>query len=240
MLYSLVLIAVAASAAAPTVQSRGTLREIIHQGRLEARAALSAALAKPHAFGLGALAGLDGEFVILDGVVHASRPGSEGGVTTGGARADSAALLVWSHVPRWTEIVLARAIPMAALEDTIRSRARATGLPPEGPFAFTITGGVTGLRWHVVDGRKLPAGPSSHEDHAQASVHGSADAVEAELVGFYSDHHHGVFTHHDSGLHMHVWMAESELAAHVDSVGIAAGAVLRLPEARPEKRGSSR
>jgi acetolactate decarboxylase len=230
------LLADAFAAATPTVQSRGALREIIHQGRIEGRAPISAALAKPHAWGLGALAGLDGEFVIMDGVVHESSPGPDGGVrATAFAAADSAALLVWSNVPAWTEIVLTRAIPMAALEDTIKSRARGAGLPAEGPFAFTLSGGVTGLRWHVVDGRKLPRGPSTHEDHAQASVKGRADAAHVELVGFYSDHHQGVFTHHDSGLHLHAWMAETQVAAHVDSVGIAAGAVLRLPEARAGK-----
>jgi acetolactate decarboxylase len=230
--------------AAPEVHFKGSLREIIHQGRIEARAPLAAALTKPHAWGLGALARLDGEFVIVDGVVHESRPGDAADIRTTqfDAKADSAALLVWSQVPAWTEIVLARAIPMTALEDTIRSRATGAGLPAEGPFAFTIEGAVTGLRWHVADGRKLPPGPSSHEDHAKAAVKGGAEAAQALLVGFYSDHHQGVFTHHDSGLHMHVWMAETQVAAHVDSVGIAAGAVLRLPlgTARRASRRSPR
>src|SRR5947207_169262 len=100
--------AVPAAPAAPDVQCFGALREIIHEGRIEGRARLSAALSRPHAYGLGALARLDGEFVILDGKAYLTRPNHRGGLinSMSVAGADSAALLVFSHVAMWRDIRL--------------------------------------------------------------------------------------------------------------------------------------
>ena len=224
----------AAVPASAQVETFGSLRDIIHEGRLEGRVRLAAALAKPHAYALGALARLDGEFVIVDGKVWESRPAGRGTIraTAYAPGADSAALMVVSHVAAWRDIPVTRAIPIAALQDTLKARAAALGLPRSGPFAFLIDGPVTGLRWHVADGRLLAPGPSSHEAHAKAAVQGARDAISARLVGFYSDHHQGVFTHHDSEVHMHVLLAAEGLAAHVDSLCVSPGAVLRLPIVR--------
>jgi alpha-acetolactate decarboxylase len=224
-------------AAAPDsaqVETFGSLRDIIHEGRLEGRVPLAAALAKPHAYALGALARLDGEFVIVDGKVWESRPAGRGTIRATAYRpgADSAALMVVSHVAAWRDVPVTRAIPIAALQDTLAAHAAALGLPPSGPFAFLIDGPVTGLRWHVADGRLLAPGPSSHEAHAKAAVQGARAAIAARLVGFYSDHHQGVFTHHDSEVHLHVLLAAEGLAAHVDSVCVSPGAILRLPMGR--------
>jgi alpha-acetolactate decarboxylase len=224
-----------APAPAPVqVETFGSLRDIIHAGRLEGRAALSAALSRPHAYALGALARLDGEFVIVDGKVWETRPGERGSLraTAYAARADSAALMVVSHVTGWHDIPVMRAIPIQALQETLAARATLLGLPRSGPFPFLIEGPVTGLRWHVADGRLLARGPSSHEAHLKASVHGARDSISVTLVGFYSDHHQGVFTHHDSQVHMHVLLAAEAIAAHVDSVCVSPGAVLRLPIVR--------
>jgi hypothetical protein len=55
------------------VATWGTMREVMHDGRTEGRVRLGDAAAAPDAIGLGALAGLSGEIVILDGAVWTSR-----------------------------------------------------------------------------------------------------------------------------------------------------------------------
>ena len=220
--------------AAPEVETFGSLREIIHQGRIEGRVPLARALARPHAYALGARGRLDGEFIVVDGHVTESRPDGRGGVRSAAydAARDSAALLVVAHVSAWRDIMVARPIPIASLPDTLAARAGAFGLPSSGPFPFLIEGPVTGLAWHVADGSKLAPGPSTHEAHAKAAVRGGAAAVSAEFVGFYSDHHQGVFTHHDSDVHIHVLVRDRGIAAHVDSLCVAPGARIRLPAPR--------
>jgi hypothetical protein len=88
------------------------------------------------------------------------------------------------------------------------------------------------LAWHVADGRKLPAGPSTHEAHAAASVHGARARARGTLLGFASRAHKGEFMHRDLDAHLHVWLPADSLAAHVDGVVVSPGAILRLPRGR--------
>ncbi|HEV8480019.1 MAG TPA: acetolactate decarboxylase [Candidatus Eisenbacteria bacterium] len=216
--------------AGPQVQCYGALMEIIHQGRLEGRTTLSAALTHPHGYALGALAGLDGEFIVLDGKAYLSRPDHRGGVVRStSAGADSAALLVGSHVTSWREIRLSRAVSLKALQELVQARGKAAGLPAGGAYPFLIEGKATHVKWHVADGSKLPPGPSTHEEHAKAAVHGEEKRATATFLGFYSDHDAGTFLHHDSNVHVHA-LLPGGLAAHVDDAVFEPGAVLRLPK----------
>jgi acetolactate decarboxylase len=216
--------------AAPQVRCYGALMEIIHQGRFEGRTTLSAALARPHGYALGALAGLDGEFIILDGKAYLSRPDHRGGVVRSiSAGADSAALLVDAHVSAWRDIRLSRAVTLAALQDTVQARGMAFGLPAGGAYPFLIEGAASHVKWHVADGSKPPPGPSTHEAHAKAAVHGETKRTTATFLGFYSDHDAGTFLHHDANVHVHA-LLPGGTAAHVDDAVFEAGAVLRLPK----------
>jgi acetolactate decarboxylase len=225
-----------AAAAAPKidVHTIGTLRSIIHEGRIEALAPIAKIVARPHAYGLGALARLDGEFIVLDGKIWTSRPGDGDAIRhpSGLVDRDSVTLAVYSNVSSWRSIPVTKPIPLSAIGDMIASRATAAGLPSGGPFAFLIEGPVDSVQWHVADGRELPPGPSSHEAHAAASVQGIRSATNVILLGFYSDHHQGVFTHHDSSVHIHAYFPGDGLVGHVDGVIVKPGATLKLPSPR--------
>jgi hypothetical protein len=171
--------------------------------------------------------------VVLDGKAYLSRPDRRGGVVNGtSAGADSVTLMVYAHVREWRIVRVTHSIPLATLQDTVAAYGAAAGLPAGGPFPFLVEGTVSNLHWHVIDGRKLPPGPSSHEEHAKAAVRGERRTTKATLLGFYSDHNVGEFLHHDSKVHVHVLIAEQGLAAHVDDVTVDPGALLRLPRVR--------
>jgi acetolactate decarboxylase len=85
----------------------------------------------------------------------------------------------------------------------------------------------------VIDGRKLPGGPSSHAEHLQAAVQIQRENVDGRLIGFFSTRHHGVFTHHSSNTHIHVVLPDEKLSGHVDNVTIAKEAILMLPAEGP-------
>ncbi len=233
ILASIPLAALAAPVAlkAPDVESVGALMDIIHGGQRQARVALTKAIERPHAFALGALAGLDGEFAIVDGAVWVTRPSEDGTLSTTNraAASDSATLMVLSYVPQWHEFPVLRDLSAADLATLLASLGAKSGLPSGGPFPFTIDGPIHHVRWHVVDGRQLPPGPSTHEAHQAASVRGQDQDVRGTLVGFYSEHHQGVFTHRGSNLHIHAVLTSKNIAVHVDSVVIGRGAILRLP-----------
>lgn len=227
-----IFVAVVATAAPHKidVHTIGTLRSIIHEGSIEARAPL-AKMAGAHRYALGALARLDGEFIVLDGKIWTSRPGDGNAIRhpSGLVDRDSVTLAVYANVSSWRSIPITKPLSLSAIGDTIASRATAAGLPSGGPFAFLIEGPVDSVQWHVADGRKLPPGPSSHEAHAAAAVQGIRHATNAVLLGFYSHHHQGVFTHHDSSVHIHAYFPDDKLVGHVDGVIVQPGAILKLP-----------
>ena len=57
----------------------------------------------------------------------------------------------------------------------------------------------------------------------------TAPTEHATLLGFFSKHHQGVFTHHGENTHFHFVDEEKRLTGHVDAVGIKAGALFKVP-----------
>jgi acetolactate decarboxylase len=117
---------------------------------------------------------------------------------------------------------------MASLDAFLSERLRQRGVALDVPVPLRITGPVSELGWHVVDGSKLSAG-AGHEDHARTATSGVLGADEVELVGFFSTAHQGVFTHRGASSHFHVIAREPLLTGHVDAVTLRAGARLWLP-----------
>jgi hypothetical protein len=114
----------------------------------------------------------------------------------------------------------------------------------EQPFALRVEGRFPHLLWHVVTGEK-PAG-AGHGAHGAHGGHAAPDAGHAndrsdmrlfrqpgavgQIVGIYSGAAlEGVVSHPGERLHLHYVDAGTTVSGHVDRIGIAAGAVLKLP-----------
>jgi acetolactate decarboxylase len=114
-------------------------------------------------------------------------------------------------------------VPAASLDTFLAEQLRGRKLP----VPIRVTGLVSELRWHVVDGSRLPPG-AGHAEHVRTGSSGTLTDAKVELVGFFSTEHQGVFTHHGASSHFHV--LTPQLTGHVDAVALRAGARLWLPE----------
>src|SRR5262249_11173759 len=141
----------------------------------------------PHAYALGALAGLRGEILILDDQVIVSYPAGDGAVrldeTTG--RAEKATLLVAAGVPRWTRVAIAEDIGADAFDERIAALAARAGVDTSRRFPFLLEGRFASVEWHVLDGGNLPP-TATHGERMAAAVHGSASGASGRALGFYS------------------------------------------------------
>ena len=208
------------------VRSYGALHRMMHGGETGV-VRLADTVPGPHTYAVGALAGLAGEVTIVDDVVWLSWPGDEAPRTRRGQPGgEQAALLVTATVERWQSARLDGDVTLAELDAALAALAAAHGLDP--PFPFLISGEVHKLDWHVIDGSRLEPG-ADHAAHREASQRGHEERADAVLVGFYSTGHHGVFTHHDSDVHVHAVLAGRDLTGHVDAVVIPAGTTVELP-----------
>ena len=215
--------------AATAVQVWGQLRAIMHEGRTEPVVALKEANREAHLYAVGALSGLRGEITVDDGRIWLAYSAAGKASTTVSATSDEpAALLVAASVPRWQPVTLAHAIAAADLDAEVETAARGAGLATDQAIPVLIDGTLTDLSWHVVGGRPSDAG-ASHDDHLQSALTGREARVQGKLIGFFSPSAQGVFTHTGQKTHFHVVLADRPLTAHVDRVGLAAGAIIRFP-----------
>jgi acetolactate decarboxylase len=191
----------------------------MHKNDLTAKADLSSLAGTPHVYALGALENLKGELLIWDGQPFISQQ-LDSFVTIEHSLDYQAALLVYSSVQKWEEIEIPDNIfTYQDLEEFILQTAISRQLDTALPFPFLVKGKVQGLNWHVIN---WPDGDSvhTHQKHKTSGAYGKILKTEVDILGFYSAHHHAIFTHHSTNMHMHVKTKDGKLAGHVDDLEI--------------------
>ena len=204
------------------IQVSGALRTIMREGNLAATVSLDTLSQQEHVFGLGAAANLEGELMIWDGAPYRSYMQPDSTMDTDSSWAQQAALLVTTQVQHWAQVSLPDTVTTPkALEGFL-------GTITTEPLPFLLKGQFTALDWHIIH---WPTGDTvhSHAKHQQAGLHGTALKQNWEVLGFYSDRHHGVFTHHSTNLHMHAKAAERPMVAHVDGFTLSPEVTLWIP-----------
>jgi len=211
---------------ATDVKVWGSLREMMREGRTESRVAIAPLLAAPHMYAVGAIAGMRGEVTVLDGTAWLALGDRDSGRATAGIADEGAALLVASYVADWSRVAIPEDIPFAELDRRIEALAAAAGMDVDIPFPFLIEGEFSDVRWHVLKGP--PSSDAAH-DHIGNAVVGDPKTIRGTLVGFFSRHHQGSFTHMGQNIHAHLVDTSSMLAAHADQISIRASSMLVLP-----------
>jgi hypothetical protein len=213
-----------------TVGRWGTVREALRDGHSEARVVVGDVVGSPHALGVGAVAGLQGEITVLDGVVWVSRGEANGSVEN--ARSDGkgveATLLALARVDRWRSEPLAASSDRAALESDVQRALERAGLGKLPCVPFVVRGDLTGLRGHILRGA-CPNSPAEPPPGSLPPVELDLPRARATLVGFWTSLPPGELAHHGEHAHIHV-LLEDGTTAHVDEVAAGASAVLALPD----------
>lgn len=205
----------------------GAMREVMWEGRLGARVRLDTIAGAPGVYAVGPVEGLAGEIAVVDGRAYVSRVTADTAMAVEQTADVGAPFLVYARQERWREVSLpthVRDVP--TLERFIDS---ATAATPR-PLVFRLAGTFREADVHV---QNLPPGtPVSSPAEAHSGQAGfRLREVEAEVVGFFSTEHQGVFTHHDSFVHLHLLSADRAALGHVDALGFEAGRVrVWLPE----------
>lgn len=167
-------------------------------------------------YGLRPQSYLTGELMINNGVSYLSKVSSDSTMTVEKNFDVAALFFVYANVMEWGEVMLpANVKTIPELEKFISTRT------PEykRPFTFKLIGKVSTAKIHV---QNLPPGTkvSSPQEAHQGQVNYEVKDTEAEIVGFFSTEHQGIFTHHDSFLHMHLITADERMMGHLDEVEI--------------------
>lgn len=208
----------------------GTLREALRDGQVQGRVRIGDA-ARAGLYGVGALEGLRGEVTIFDGEIWISEGSAEKAVTTRAMVSDEQATVLFAaEVAEWQKFPVEVDVDPSVFDAFLAEQAQLAGIDSAQPFPFVIEGGFEHLKLHVVAGQCPIRARMMAEDPKFPPFEMHAEEIAGRLVGIYSPGSGGVVCHVGSDTHVHALLeGQNALTGHVESVGLAAGAVLRLP-----------
>jgi acetolactate decarboxylase len=210
----------------PLVNVSGAMKNIMMDGDPSSHINLDT-LNKSHLFGLGPVAGLRGELIILDGKVYSTSK-NENVLVNEQDKISSASMLVYSRVKEWKPFPVRELIRnYGALEKLVKATAEASGYDVKAPFAFKIEATPKKASYHVIHWE----GNAEHskENHKQFAYSGLDSAQKLLLLGFYSTHHQGIFTHHTTNMHVHLLNEASNVVGHLDDIEMDGRITIYLP-----------
>ncbi len=234
----ILLLAIASSCSTPkkvnnsyTVSYKGALKNMMHKGDLSAKADLKTFKNTENLYALGAIENLKGEVQIFNG-----KPFNTA-VIDNALQFDysfnkKASLLVYATVNKWKTIKIPNNIESyEQLEAYIAETAAAHHINIKKPFPFLLEGTPKSFDWHVINWKDGDT-EHSHEKHIKSGLHGTVQHTAVKMLGFYSDAHHAVFTHHTTNMHIHVKTDDGKIAGHVDGLSLKKGMVLKIPDTK--------
>jgi len=194
----------------------GAMKNVMWKGELGGSLSLDSLSRVKGLYGLGPLSYLQGELLLKDGQVFVSRVTSDSTMTVEMDSQLTAPFFVYGKVQEWKEVSLpSDTKQMEDLENFIDQQS----VDSKRPFAFKLEGKVTSAQIHI---QNLPEGTvvSSPAEAHQGQTNYMITNQEVEIIGFFSTEHQGIFTHHDSFLHMHLITSDLKQMGHLDHMEI--------------------
>lgn len=194
----------------------GAMKNVMWKGELGSSIDLDTISNKNGLYGLGPVSYLTGELLINNGKIYVSKVTSDSTMTVEKTFDASAPFFVYGNVTEWNEIELPSDVKTiqnleAFIDDKTTDFKR--------PFTFKLIGQVSSAIIHI---QNLPKGTkvSSPDEAHQGQTNYNIENEDAEIIGFFSTEHKGVFTHHDSFLHMHLMTKDESKMGHLDELEI--------------------
>lgn len=200
----------------PDVKIVGAMKNVMLKGELGSSIDLDTIWDKNGLYGLGPVSYLTGELLINNGKSYLSKVTSDSTMTVEKKFDTSAPFLVYGNVTEWDEIVLPSDLKsIQDLEKFIDDKTTEF----KRPFAFKLIGQVSSGIIHIqnlIEGTKVSSPDEAHQGQTNYNIVNE----EAEIIGFFSSEHKGIFTHHDSFLHMHLITKDERKMGHLDELKI--------------------
>ena len=194
----------------------GAMKNVMWKGELGSSIDLDTISDKNGLYGLGPVSYLTGELLINNGKSYVSKVTSDSTMSVEKTFNTSAPFFVYGNVTEWNEMDLPSNIKtIQNLEKFIDDKTTDF----KRPFAFKLSGQVSSAIIHIQnlpEGTKVSSPDEAHQ--GQTNYHIKND--DAEIIGFFSTEHKGVFTHHDSFLHMHLITKDKSKMGHLDELEI--------------------
>lgn len=189
----------------------GNMKDVMWKGETSAKINLDTIHNKEHLYAIGPVENLQGEIMVIDGKSYKASLATDSTEKLEENIEVKAPLLAYSRVKNWKEIIIPDSIKLLNdLENFIGLVSK-----HEEPFIFRVTGTIHAAMIHVTNlpqGVKITSPEDAHTGQVNFTIYNSP----SEMVGFYSTKHQGIFTHHDTNIHIHVLTNDKKLMGHLD------------------------
>lgn len=190
----------------------GALKNVMRDRQLQGMIQLDTLSPKKGLYGLGPLSFLTGELMLYDGKSYKSQSSSDSTMIVTRSFNAEAPFFVYTRASQWTPLSLDQ--PISNITDLQRMIDKATTSTVE-PFVFTLSGKIEYARVHI---QNLSEDHEPPEDLHSRQMNFTLHNKQVKMVGFFSRNHQGIFTHHDSFLHIHLITADEKIMGHLDEV----------------------
>ena len=213
------------------VFTSGKAKNVMMGIDLSATVALDTLLIQPHLYALGPVDDLQGEITVFDGKVYAAQVTNKRKQRVKFREAEGlkAPFLVYSYVPEWksysVEVDLQN---LKDLESIVDSLGRVHGYHETAAFPFLVEATFLEVEYHIIKRNKREK-QHNHAAHDAAKIHFSNCLNPGYLVGFFSRHHEGVFTHKGQFIHVHFLPKDRRITGHLDKLNHSGTVLVSLP-----------
>ncbi len=195
----------------------GAMRDVMWNGKLEGNFFWDKVTDKESIFGIGPLSYLKGEVMIWDGIPFVStvQP-KDSSVLVEQNDTVSSPFFVMAKVTSWQKVEIPSSITTIQHIDQFLLRSNFNN---GNPYAFKLSGIVENAVYHI---QNLPDGSEvlNPQQAHKGQVKYRLDQVEVDILGFFSQDHQGIFTHHDTYTHMHIISKDKKYMGHLDDLKI--------------------
>ena len=208
------LLIVCCSNAMSQVVVTGAMRDVMWKGQLSGKISMDTILSGNRTYGIGPVEGLAGEIMVFNGIPYTSQVISESAMVVIADSTVRAPFFVHSNVTQWKKIQFP---PTVTDLKSLEAHLSEISLNTLSPFVFRIEGKIQDAVIHVVN---LPSGSivQSPDDAHKGQQNFNIANTASSVIGFFSREHKGIFTHHDSFLHMHLLTNDKKMMGHVDKL----------------------
>jgi len=198
----------------PEIKVVGAMKNVMSNGELGGIINIDTITNKEGLYAIGPKSYLQGELLVVDGKSYLSTVTSDSTMKVEQTFDVSAPFLVYGNVNEWKEIQLPSNLKtIQDLETFVDSASKQM----KRPFTFKLEGQIEKGIIHIqnlAEGSKVSSPKEAH----RGQVNYNLEKEDVTIVGFFSTKHKGIFTHHDSFIHLHLITADRNKMGHLDKV----------------------
>ncbi len=221
------------------VEYVGAQKDIFKTGKADSVITLEALAGRPHLYAMGPVDGLDGEITIFDSKPYITQVRGNDYALDKSFK-HGAFFLVWTEQAKWQDVPVPASVKgYVDLQRFVKEHAQKAGIDVTKPFPFLLEGTPAEIKWHInVD--RTQGMPITKELFLRSKEPYVTKNETVDIVGFYSEHHAGVFLTQfapaikegsgmENAIHIHLVSRTSKAAGHIDDIILGEGMVMRLP-----------